>query len=337
MENRKLVILDTETTGMQKEIEGGYYITEDEAVFFNQNETVKHRVNQLAYIVAGEVEGGLETLEVFDEMCLPPVISSVGAVATTGITPEMLIGKPAFAELDSAKRLNELNTNENVFIAHNLPFDREMLSREGFKNQMPIIDTLRVLMHVFPNLESHSMQWYRYGFKLYLKEPEAIKEVGKEISAHDALGDVIVLKLLVEDLIEKGISIDEQIRLSQLPCMLTKLKFGKYRGKQLTEIAVEDAGYILYMLSTQYELPVSDRNIDMVHTFETLVNQFNLYLNVSFKFGKYKGMAVHEVMQKDKGYIDWLLSTVEDNIAQGKKVTTPQDILMVIEHYSNAN
>lgn len=335
MQTRKLVILDTETTGTNEtDVDNGFFIDEKQESFFRQEDPVIHRINQIAYIVGEELQSGdIKSLEVFDEMCKPPVLSSIGAVATTGITPEMLVDKPPYAELHSAKILDELNVEENVFIAHNLNFDKEMLSREGFDNKMQIIDTLRVLMHVMPDLESHSMQWYRYAYKLYLKEPQAIDEVGKEISAHDALGDVIVLKLLVEDLIAKGISIDEQIRLSGLPCFITRMKWGKYKGKDINEVAKTDSGYIFYMLGLEMGKAPGKRNTDIIFTFNKLIKDHSLYASVSFTFGKYNGVPVYQVMENDKGYIDWLMKTVDEARSRNEEPRMKKDILAAVEYY----
>jgi len=330
--SRKIVILDTETTGTTEKVKNGSYLTVADPEFVVLEKEVEHRITQLAYVVVEE-KRGLSILSVEDEMCKPPVESSIGAIATTGITPEMLEDKPSYSELRATHALNELNNEENIMIAHNLPFDNEMLRREGFENKMKLIDTLRVIRHVYPDIERHQMQWFRYGFKLYLKEAEEVRKIGKEVSAHDALGDVIVLKLLVEKLIEDGISIEKQIELTNMPILMTKMRFGKYSGINFDEICKEDPGYILYMFAMEKAKSIDKQDSDFIYTIEHLISKHNLFMQVRFKFGKYKGMYVHEVKNNDIGYLEWLSESITKSIDKGEEVKIPGDIVLAVDFY----
>jgi len=321
---KKFVILDTETTGFQESPETNYVLDAYNPMFRVIGEQ-ENRILQLAYI-AGDLNNNEISCEVVvDELCKPPVPQTVGSIATTGIVPEMLVDKPTFNELNGVSVLNDLNVEENILVIHNAQFDIEMLRREGFDNKMKLIDTLRVIRHLFPDDESHSMQWYRYGRKLYLKEPEAIKKVGKEIAAHDALGDVIVLKLLLEDLLQKGVTVEQMIELTQKPIFIKRMNFGKHRGKQIEDVAKNDPRYLLYLLSEEMKKDIDKRNSDLVFTINKLIEDLNLLSEYKFSFGKYKGMEVAHVIQNDMSYINWIMSDLKD----GKN--TDPILIMAIE------
>jgi len=141
--SKRYVILDTETTGV------------------GEND----RVIQLGYIVLGTKE-----IEVHNEFYSSDVPISFGAMEVHGITPEMILNKPACTDSVAYKRLCELNTNENYMIIHNAPFDLGMLEKEGFNTQMKVIDTLRVAKHVLPDEDAHRLQYFRYKMELYKDE-----------------------------------------------------------------------------------------------------------------------------------------------------------------------
>ncbi len=330
----QIVFLDTETTGVQTDSTENYVISAHASEFEVIGEQ-KNKIVQLAYI-QGVLSGNIVSPDyIADELCDPGIPSCIKAVATTGIVPEMLVGKSSFSELKCVNHLHEINIPDNIIVIHNAPFDLEMLKRDGFLNQMKVIDTLRVIRHLYPNDESHAMQWYRYARKLYLKEPAAVAAIGKDISAHDALGDVIVLKLLFEDLLNKGISIEKMIHLTQEPIFMTKLSFGKYAKKPLIEVATTDADYIFYMLGEEQKKPSEEQNSDLIFTFNKLIKDLELLSNLQMSFGKYKGIKVHLIVRDDLSYINWLLASNEQNIKDGKK-GLPAGLLMAINFYMNS-
>lgn len=226
---KKYVILDTETTGTGE----------------------LDRVIQLGFIVLGGKD-----IEVQNEFFSSSVPISFGAMEVHGITPAMIKDKPALIESTSYKRLQELNTDENYLIIHNAPFDIGMLEKEGFKTQMRVIDTLRVAKHMFPDEEAHRLQYFRYKMGLYMLEQQEADELGVTIKAHDAIGDVLVLKLFLSKLKEAVIShfpddnpVDKMVDLTLTPILIKSFSFGKYKGKTLAEVAHSDAAYLRWMLS----------------------------------------------------------------------------------------
>ncbi|MDK9693291.1 MAG: 3'-5' exonuclease [Sulfurimonas sp.] len=231
---KKYIILDTETTGTSEE----------------------DRVIQLGYIVLGE-----KKVEVQNEFFSTSVPISFGAMETHGITPDMLEGKGVCKESAAFQRLLELNTNENYLIIHNAPFDITMLEKEGFKTQMRVIDTLRVAKHLLPDEEAHRLQYFRYKMELYKEEQKEADALGIVVKAHDAIGDVLVLKLLLSRLKELVSTkfpsenpVEKMVQLTTTPILINSFNFGKYKGKTLAEVAQSDAAYLRWMLSSMEKL-----------------------------------------------------------------------------------
>jgi len=230
----KYIILDTETTGT------------DEA----------DRVIQLGYMVLGGKE-----VEVHNEFCLADVPINFAAMEVHGITPEMIEGKPKCTETTAYKRLQELNSDENYMIIHNAPFDLKMLQKEGFEVAMKVIDTLRVAKHIFEDEEAHRLQYFRYKMELYKEEQKEADALGIEIKAHDAIGDVLVLKLflsklrkLVEQEFPGENPVEKMVELTNKPILIKTFRFGKHKGKTLEEVAQQDAGYLRWMLTSMDNL-----------------------------------------------------------------------------------
>jgi len=231
---KKYIILDTETTGVSD----------------------NDRIIQLGYIVLGAKE-----IEVQNEFFSSDVPISFGAMEVHGITPEMLEGKGSCVDSASYKRLLELNTNDNYMIIHNAPFDIAMLNKEGFNTQMKVIDTLRVAKHIFADEDAHRLQYFRYKMELYKDEQKEADALGIEVKAHDAIGDVLVLKLFLTKLREAVAvqfpsenPVDKMVDLTNTPITIKTFKFGKHKGKDLEDVAREDAGYLRWMLSSMENL-----------------------------------------------------------------------------------
>jgi DNA polymerase-3 subunit epsilon/exodeoxyribonuclease X len=155
----------------------------------------------------------------------------------------------------------ELNTIENYLIIHNAPFDIKMLEKEGFKTEMKVIDTLRVAKHVMPDEEAHRLQYFRYKMELYKDEQKEADTLGIEVKAHDAIGDVLVLKLflsklktIVQEKFPNENPVEKMVDLTNTPILVTAFRFGKHKGKTLAEVAQEDAGYLRWMLKSMDNL-----------------------------------------------------------------------------------
>jgi len=226
----KYIILDTETTGASE----------------------NDRIIQLGYMVLGNGD-----IEVQNDFCSSEVPISFGAMEVHHITPDMIENKPACTETAAYKRLLELNSEENYVIIHNAPFDIGMLEKEGFSLKMKLIDTLRCAKHMYEDEEAHRLQYFRYKMGLYKQEEAEAKNLGIEVKAHDAIGDVLTLKLFLSEL-RKSVQerfvgenpVEKMVALTKEPILIKTFRFGKYKGKNLADVALEDAGYLRWMLKS---------------------------------------------------------------------------------------
>ena len=226
----KYILFDTETTGNQEE----------------------DRIIQIGAMV---VEGKGE-IEIYDELCSCEIPIKIEAMEVHNITPDMIASKPNFIETNFYARLQELNNKENYLIAHNMPFDLGMLEKEGFEPHIKLIDTLRCAKHLYPNSPYHRLQYFRYSLELYKDEAKEAKEHGILVKAHDAIGDVLVMKLLLSKLVqivrEKFPDLnpmDKLVELTKTPVFIKTFKFGKYKGQDIKDVFKKDKGYINWMMN----------------------------------------------------------------------------------------
>ena len=226
----KLIFLDTETTGLGP----------------------KDRLCQVAYKTDDKV---------VNEFYKPEIPIGIEAMSICHITNKMVEDKPVFKDSDAYKELVQLSLDDdNILVAHNAPFDIGMLLREGieFKN---FICTKRIAQHLDEEakIPRYNMQYLRYLLDLDI---EAI--------AHDALGDIMVLEALFNRLCgsfckkfyEEDAELDSNefltmmAEISSKPALIKKFPFGKYKGKFLSDVVVDDRGYLewLYGQKTNEEV-----------------------------------------------------------------------------------
>lgn len=227
----KYVLFDTETTGNQEE----------------------DRIIQIGAMVV-DAKG---KVEVYDELCSSEIAIKIEAMEVHNITPDIIEGKERFIKTKFYNDLVVLNEEQNYLIAHNIDFDLGMLQKEGFVNKMKLIDTLRCSKHLFPDAPYHRLQYFRYALGLYKDEQQEASKHNIIIKAHDAIGDVLVMKLLLSKLVakvkEQYVNIHPMTKLealTQTPVILKNFKFGKYKGEAIDDIARSDAGYIKWMLKS---------------------------------------------------------------------------------------
>ena len=227
----KYVLFDTETTGGNEE----------------------DRIIQIGSMIVD----AKEPIEVYDELCSCEISIKLEAMEVHNITPNLLENKPKFIDSNFYKRLNELNSSENFLIAHNIPFDLGMLQKEGFKNKFTLIDTLRCARHLLDNSPYHRLQYLRYSLELYKNELDEANKHNITIKAHDAIGDVLVMKLLLSKLVALAKEQFPQtnpmqtlVELTKQPIFIKTFKFGKYKGRSIEEICDEDIGYINWFMKS---------------------------------------------------------------------------------------
>lgn len=217
--------------------------------------------------VGAMVVHGRDNIEVFDELCSADVPIGIEAMEVHNITPDVIENQPPFSQTEFAKKVAELNQKENYLIAHNISFDLGMLEKEGFQNNYTSIDTLRCAKHLLPDSPYHRLQYLRYALELYRTEGQEADKLGITIKAHDAIGDVLVMKLLLSKLVrltqEKYAGVNPMQKLAELtqtPVLIKTFKFGKYKDREIAEICKADSGYIKWMQNNL------DMDEDMMYT-----------------------------------------------------------------------
>ena len=223
-----LIFIDLETTGLERE----------------------DKICSIAIIVIDGVQVYHKYELINEGKKIPAQASSIHH-----ITNEMIKDKPAFKESDIYEFLKNSNSEENTLIAHNIKFDLEKLSSSGFLWRGDIIDTLRVTKHLISECEFFSLQVLRYELKLYKEEEKERVKCGIKdaLIAHNALSDVLVVKLLFSYLLELS-SEDEMKELSFKNVLIQKFDFGKYKGKYIEEISMNDRVYLEWMLGSLSDL-----------------------------------------------------------------------------------
>jgi DNA polymerase III epsilon subunit-like protein len=204
-----------------------------------------------------------------NELYKPPVPITIESMAIHHITEEMVAEKPAFQNSKEYNELEKLFSDEGIiFTAHNAKFDLLILKKEGLAPKK-VIDTYRVARYLDPEakIPSYRLQYLRYflGIKI-------------EAVAHDAFGDVLVLEKLFERLLKKimekeNLSEDEAIEkmadISSHPVIFKTINFGKYRNRDLKELADEDPNYLRWLLEQKRQNP--DEEEDWIYTLETFL------------------------------------------------------------------
>ena len=90
--------------------------------------------------IAFKINGGYTVNELFN----PGMTISIDAMTVHHITNEMVLGKPSFRNSDTWSKLRDfVNSDGYVMVAHNAPFDVDMLKKEGIEPEN-VICTLKL-------------------------------------------------------------------------------------------------------------------------------------------------------------------------------------------------
>ena len=235
---QKILFLDTETTG---------------------NEPDKDRLCQVCWMADGTYH---------TEYFKPPMPISVKSMSITHITNKMVADKPAFADSEFRRELEEVLA-DHILIAHNARFDMAMLAAEGVETPRHIC-TLRVARYLDPDskIPEYGLQFLRYFLDLDVSG-----------SAHDAEGDVRVLAALFDRLFKRmkdsgEYKTDDEVleamcRISTTPSFIAVFQFGKYKGTRVADVAKTDRGYLQWLL--QQKLADGGQDEDWIFTLKTYV------------------------------------------------------------------
>ncbi len=243
-----ILFFDTETTGILKDEYG--------------NTTSNGSMIQLAY-------RKLEDSKKIDEnlFFMTDTEIEVGSMAVHWIYPKLLEEKSGWKYLDDeARQKLSIIMNENIIVAHNIDFDRDVLGKEGISYTYKQIDTLKVAKVLWSEWvlqnskgkdpEYVNLQYLRYFFELYeINDADWVEEC---TTAHDAFGDVVVLENIFYSLfniIKNKLNISDEEVLETMMSMTRKefiliktMRIGKYRGKSFEEVAKIDSGYLQWII-----------------------------------------------------------------------------------------
>lgn len=202
--------------------------------------------------------------ESFTGLYKPPIKIPPEASAVHHISNKMVADKPSFHESGDLLKIKEL-FEDSIVVAHNASFDLMMLEKENIK-PLNFICTLRVARHLDSEgkIERYNLQYLRY-----------LLDIEIEATAHDALGDVLVLeqlfkrlkkKIMDEEKVTEKEAIDKMVQISSHPSLLRTFGFGKHIGKKIEDVAGVDRGYLEWLLAEKEKSDVLDE--DWIYTLK---------------------------------------------------------------------
>jgi len=265
-------------------------------IFFDTETTGSKDDDQIIEIGA-IIEDFDGAYEIYNELCATTgnKLIDIEAMAVHGIRNEEIEGKKPFEKSDFYAKVNELNNSSNYLIAHNLPFDLGKLEYYGFKAKCKLIDTLQCAKHLFEigeklgeyeyALPNYKLQTFRYALFSKADEAQMASKYGADIKAHNAIGDVIILKMFFNELLKRveqehsNFSLEESLEylseLSKKPVLIKTFTFGKYKGKLIKDVAKKDIGYINWLYSDIKKRKNSGESIDenMYNTLKAILEQ----------------------------------------------------------------
>lgn len=177
---------------------------------------------------------------------------SAQASARHNITNEMIAKKSSFSQSKLYRFLQQQSKREVTLVVHNMAFVLDKLALSGCKWQQKVIDTQRVVKHRILECELFTLEFLRYELKLYRKENrlKSVCGIKDALIAHHALSNAVVIKLLFEYL-KVETSIEAMYDLTFSSVLLEKFPFGKYAGRYIEDIVMNERSYILWMLSLE--------------------------------------------------------------------------------------
>jgi DNA polymerase-3 subunit epsilon/exodeoxyribonuclease X len=186
------------------------------------------------------------------------------ASSVHNITNEMIKDKSRFIDTQTFKFLDTHNNLDTTLVVHGAKFCLDNLLACGLRWKGGLIDTMRIVKHTIAECEFFSLQFLRYELKLYKNEKHESLAYGMNpnIVAHNALCDALIVKLLYDYLLDYT-TMDKMYELSCTNVLIEKLNFGKYAGRYIEEIVMNDRKYLQWLLRN-----ISDLDEDMRYSIE---------------------------------------------------------------------
>ena len=217
---QETLVLDTETTSLvHKEAEIIQYASADVLTILGEIAAETYRIPNSFHQ---------------PDVTIPPEISAI-----TSITNRMVKGHEPFK--DAQPRIQAELSQYKYFVAHNAFYDNGVLSAHGVNMPKPFC-TMRLARKLFANsdkITAHNLSYLRYALDLPISDT---------LPAHLADADVMVTGILFYTLLEKAIAdnfidIDGDIGGElevwlEEPIIVSKMTFGKHKGKDLSEVPI---------------------------------------------------------------------------------------------------
>lgn len=212
-------IVDVETTGIDAEYD---------------------RVVEIACVV---VRAGRE-VRTFSSLVDPARGIPARASAVHHLTDDDVRGEPA---LETLAPILATLCDGAIIVAHNAAFDLQFLPMLAGR---PVLCTLRLARHCFPELESHANQVLRYALETR-REGETV--------THRALADArvtaAVLGVLLRRYLELGApnDLDALLAFARAPIAMPSFPFGKHRRVPIADVPRDYLEWILRCETTPFD------------------------------------------------------------------------------------
>jgi exodeoxyribonuclease X len=205
---------------------------------------------------------------IVNELFKPPVPIKLPAMAVHHVTEAMVADKPAFKDSPTYHALADL-LPVSCLVAHNAKYDVGMLAKEGL-TAPKVICTYKLAKYLDKGqFENHQMQYLRYYYGIDV-----------EATAHDALGDILVLEQVFAKLMKEIIAKDfptilpiadevyqRMIEISKQPSLIRVCNFKKYKGMTWEDVAKTDLSYL------QWFIGQPDLDEDLKYTLNYYLNK----------------------------------------------------------------
>lgn len=205
MELEKLVVLDTETSGLEEPV--GVC----EIGIIELDEDTLSEVHRLRSLIDPEVK------------------ISFGAMGVHRITNEMVADEPTLDEYFDQVLDGHFEGVDTIIVCHNAPFDFPKVKHKFGPGSVALC-TLRLARKVWPEAENHKLATLKFMFGLGRRD-------GTSHSALDDVEDTVdLLRLIVR---ETGMTVRELLDYQYQPTRVAVMPFSaKYKGKPLEEVPV---------------------------------------------------------------------------------------------------
>lgn len=237
--NKKLIFLDTETTG---------------------NDVKKDRLCQICYKIDNKI---------ITKNFKPTLPISIKAMSITNITNKIVENEKIFAGSQTSKNLGEL-LKDNILVAHNAKFDIAMLEAEGLRAPN-FICTLRLARYLDEQQEipEYNLQFLRYYYEVDLKVIAHSAE-GDVLVLEKVFEHLYKLAQKKSKADDDETIIKRMLEISVKPSLIKKITFGKHANRLVKEIVKEDKRYLEWFLKTKTEEGTDE---DWIYTLKYYLGQ----------------------------------------------------------------